>query len=93
MNIKFRIARADQSEVQPLWFVLAVIRKNGYRIKNGFVRDVRFGGSFTLATLVWANDPGKDQAGAMQRICNELGEECTEPHFAHAGIETGLCAV
>jgi hypothetical protein len=74
-GIKFRLAHADGAEVQPLWFVLAVIRKHGFRTVCPVVRS-GLAGSFLLATLVYVG-AAAGRVEAFTCICAELGEECT----------------
>jgi hypothetical protein len=74
-GIKFKLARSDDTEVQPLWFVLAVIRKHGFRTVCPVVRS-GLAGSFLLATLVYVGSLA-ERVEAFPRICEELGEECT----------------
>jgi hypothetical protein len=74
-GIKFKLARSDDTEVQPLWYVLAVIRKHGFRTVCPVVRS-GLAGSFLLATLVYVGNTA-DRVKAMPGICEELGEECT----------------
>lgn len=81
-GVRFRLAHADGVEVQPLWFVLAVIRKNGYRTLGPKVRS-GLNGQFFLATAVYVGNEST-RSNAMSRICSELGAECTQPDLALA---------
>lgn len=81
-GIKFRLAHTDGTEVQPLWFVLATLRKHGFRTVCPVVRS-GLAGSFLLATLVYVGNVA-ERVAAMPRICDELGEECTNTELAFA---------
>jgi hypothetical protein len=81
-GIKFRLARSDDTEVQPLWFVLAVIRKHGFRTVCPVVRS-GLAGSFLLATLVYVGGVA-GRVEAFPCICAELGEECTATELTPA---------
>lgn len=81
-GIKFKLAHTDGTEVQPLWFVLAVIRKHGFRTICPVVRS-GLAGSFLLATLVYVGSVA-ERVGAMPCICEELGEECTATELVPA---------
>jgi hypothetical protein len=79
-NIKFRLSQAGGVEVQPLWFVLAVVRKHGFRTLAPVVRS-GLAGSFLLATLIYVGEESIRQY-AIDHIRAELGYECTQPAFA-----------
>lgn len=82
-GIRFRLTRADGSQVQPLWLVLAVIAENGFRVIGGSILDTARNGSFALGTLVYEGADA-ERVGAMPRICEELGEECTNTELVPA---------
>lgn len=82
-GFRFRVTRADGSEVQPVWMVLSIIAENGYRIIGGGVRDTARDGSFAWGTLQYVRSSG-DRGEAFKRICDELGEECTNTELVPA---------
>jgi hypothetical protein len=80
--VKFRLTHSDGTEVQPLWLVLATLRKHGFRTL--VPRVVRSGpaGSFLVATacFIEAGIPTMAQRdalrfAAMRRVAEELGQE------------------
>jgi hypothetical protein len=81
-GIKFKLALADGVEVQPLWYVLGVISKHGFRTVCPVVRS-GLAGSFLLATLVYVGSLA-ERVEAFPRICMELGEECTATELVSA---------
>jgi hypothetical protein len=81
-GIKFRLAHTDGTEVQPLWFVLGVIRKHGFRTICPVVRS-GLAGSFLLATLVYVGGAAVRPLSFIN-LCDELGEECTNTELVPA---------
>lgn len=72
---KFRLTRADGSQVQPVWMVLAVLAENGFRIKGGGVRSTTHDGSFAVGDAIYKG-PRDGLVAALDRITAELGDEC-----------------
>ena len=71
LPVEFRLIRPDGVEVQPLWLVLATLRKHGFRTVAPIVRS-GLAGSWLLATTVY-QDAGYQAGEAMRMACTELG--------------------
>src|SRR6185437_2416680 len=75
IHFKFRLTRADGSEVQPLWMVLAALAGNGFRIEGGRIQDTHQDGSFAWGAAVYKErgiltmaERDALRAAAMQRV-------------------------
>jgi hypothetical protein len=70
MPVEFRLTHPDGVEVQPLWLVLATLRKHGFRTLAPIVRS-GLAGSWLLATAVYQN-ARHEAGGAMRAAMQEL---------------------
>lgn len=70
LPVEFCLIRADGSEVQPLWQVLAVICKRGFRTLCPVVKSSS-AGSWLVATAVYqgaASGAGEAMRGALAEL-------------------------
>lgn len=81
-DIKFRLARADGTNIQPLWYVLAVLREHGFKVFRGGVVRSGAAGKFLVGGAYYVENKQATRAErdalrftAMTRVSEVLGRE------------------